>query len=35
VFKIDDKEPVAYFILAGKVELYKEEPANGTRAMEL
>ena len=35
VFKIDDKDPVAFFILAGKIELYKEEPVDGQRALEL
>lgn len=35
VFKVNDKESIAYFILAGKVELYQEESATGTRAQEL
>jgi hypothetical protein len=29
IYKIDDKEPIAYFILAGKVELYIEEAKDG------
>lgn len=35
IFRVDDKDNIAYFILAGKVELYQEEPAHGPRAQEL
>jgi CRP-like cAMP-binding protein len=32
IFRVNDKDNIAYFILAGKVELYQEEPANGAKA---